>query len=181
MKLKKFFHASAGFTLIEIVVTLAIIAIIFSVAANGFNRSNSESNVRSATELLASDLRAAALYALNSEQFQLQAPNGWGIYFDLGTETYTIFADLDNDRVYDTNEKFKSTTLGRNVSISAVCFSACGTINGSVYFSTADVVPYYDNIQITNATGDLTIDIIDAVTSTTKVIAVNAFAAVTIE
>jgi len=181
MKLKNSSYAKSGFTLIEIVVTLAIIAIIFTIAANGFNRSNSDTNVRAAAETLTSDLRTAALYALNSEQFQLQTPYGWGVYFDLGANTYTIFADLDNDKSYDTNEKFKSVVLTKNISISAVCFSACGTINGSVDFSIPNVTPYYDNIQITNATNDLTIDLTDAVTSTTKVVAVNSFGGVTIQ
>lgn len=183
MKPKKFLPAESGFTLIEIVVTLSIIAVIFAIASTSFNRVNSESNLRAAAEALTSDLRAAALSALNSEQFQLQTPAGWGIYIDGVNESYTIFADVDADKAYDTNEKFKTVNLGRNITNPAVYFEAVGIPNdqGAVLFSDATAQPYYKTTLITNLTGDLQIELKDEVSSALMSVWVNPFGAITIE
>jgi prepilin-type N-terminal cleavage/methylation domain-containing protein len=171
-----------GFTLLEITVTLAIIAIIFSIVANGFNRTNSESNLRATADTLASDIRAAALNALNSEQFQLQSPNGWGVRFDIGSNsTYTIFADLNNNRVYDTNEKFKTVEIGRNITIAGICFTLCASVNGSLDFTIADGVVYYDNTAVTNITGPVTVNLQDNVIGATEDVEINSLGGVSVQ
>ncbi len=156
-------------------------AIIFSIAAGGFNRMNSNSNLSAVAQNMASDITTVALSALHSDTFQLQTPYGWGVYFDVGNNSYTIFADLDNDKTYDLNEKFKEVRLTRNISISSVCFTVCATVNGSLDFTVLATLAYYDNTQITTITDDLTIDVTDAVSGVTKVISVNSFGAVSLQ
>jgi len=181
MKPKKFSPAERGFTLIEIVVTLAIIAVIFAIASTSFNRVNSESNLRAAAESLTSDLRAAALSALNSEQFQLQTAPGWGVYLDDTGNSYTVFADFDGDKAYDSNEKFKTTVFSKNIDLGAIYFNSLGHTNGAVYFYDATAEPRFKGTIITSGTGDLEIQLDDLVSAARKSIWVNPFAAVTIE
>lgn len=170
-----------GFTLIEILVTVAIMAILMTIAANGFNRSNSKQNLKAAADMLASDIQATALSALNSEQYQLQTPGGWGIYMGLTTGSYIVYADFDNDKVYDENEMFKTVTLTKNIVISEICFSACDTVNNSLDFNIVDAVPSYATTLITNITGDLEVTLRDNITNVTMVVSVNPFGGVSVE
>ncbi len=170
-----------GFTLIEILVTIAIMAILMTVAANGFNRSNSKQNLKAAADALASEAQAVALSALNSEQYQLQTAGYWGIYFDLTNNAYVVFADLDSDQVYDTNEKFKSVTLSKNIHITSICFTLCATADGGLTFVAGTAVPAYQATAITNITGDLIIELTDSVTSAVSNVAVNPFGGVSVE
>lgn len=170
-----------GFTLIEILVTVGIMAILMTIAANGFNRSNSKQNLKAAADALASEIQATALAALNSHQYQLQTPGGWGVHIGLTTASYTVFADFDNDKVYDLNEKVKTVNLGKNIVISEVCFTLCDTLDNSLDFNIVDAVPSYATVAITNATDDLEVTLIDNVTNATTVVSVNPFGGVSVE
>ncbi len=174
-------RSRAGFTLIEIMVTLSIMAIIFSIAANGFNRMNSKSNLKSASELLVSDIRSTALMAVNSEQFQLQSPAGWGIYFDGGTGTYTIFADLDGGFDYDNKEKFRTVTLSRNIALLGLSFNFTGTPSGSLFFTAVTAAPRFGGLVFDDTTGDFGVQLIDNISSEIQDISVNSLGTVSLE
>ncbi len=173
--------SSKGFTLIEIIVTVTIIAIIFSIGATGFNRMNSNSNLNAALQNMASDISITALSALHSDTFQLQTPANWGVNLAIGSNSYTVFADFDNDSVYDTNEKFKTVLIGRNISITSICFTVCASLDGALTFDVPSAVPSYQGTPITTATDDLTIELTDAISGQVKHVSVNTFGAVSIE
>ncbi len=170
-----------GFTLIEILVTVGIMAILMTIAANGFNRSNSKQNLKAAADVLASEIQTTALSALNSQQHQLQSPGYWGIYFDLTNNAYIVFADLDSDQVYDTNEKFKSFVLTKNIHITSICFTICATVDGGLTFVAGSAVPAYQGTAITNLTGDLIIELTDSVTSAVAEVSLNPFGGVSVQ
>lgn len=170
-----------GFTLIEILVTVAIMAILMTVAANGFNRSNSKQNLKAAADALAGDMQSTALAALNSQQHQLQTAGYWGIHFDLAADTYIIFADFDSDQVYDTNEKFKSVTLSKNIHITAICFTVCGVADGDLAFAAGTAIPAYQGTVITNLTGDMSVELTDSVTSAVADVILNPFGGVSVQ
>lgn len=172
--------AKKGFTLIEITVTLAIVAVILSIAASGFNRINSKSNLNSAAQVLASDLRAAALAAVNSEQLQLQDPQGWGIFLSAVSDSYTVFADFDGDKSYDTNGKFKGVDLAKNINIDYMSFQSSGWPSGSVFFASATAAPYWETNAITSAETFFII-LSDSVTSDTEEVHVNSLGVVSVE
>jgi prepilin-type N-terminal cleavage/methylation domain-containing protein len=136
----------SGFTLVEIIVVLGIIALVAGLGFINFQASNNSSTTFSASrDVLTSDIRLAADKALNEERFQGQRPTGWGVQFIGGYNTYTMFADLDGDRVYDTNEKFKSGKLNQDLKIFP---SYGGVLTGSVVFNTGDGKTYFNNNQL---------------------------------
>lgn len=144
----------AGFTLLEIVVTIAIMAFIFGAILVNFNSGSARSNVTRGVEGLSSDLRAAAQKALLAEDFQRRSPTGWGIYFDCPNNRYTVFADFNGDRLYQPVEKYKLVEMPSNSKLVKAQYSTMeysGTF--SIFFKKVTTVPYFENNKVKNITG----------------------------
>lgn len=136
----------AGFTIVEIIVVLGIIAIIIGLGFINFQASNDSSVALSTSrDIVASDLRLAADKALLGERFQGKDPIGWGVQFDGGDNEYKIFADLDGDRIYDSNERYKSVELTQGIKVYP---SYSGVTSGSVLFNTQTGKIYFNNTQL---------------------------------
>jgi prepilin-type N-terminal cleavage/methylation domain-containing protein len=179
---KKFLANQRGFTLVEIMTTLTIIVVILSVSASGMNRLNSRSNLKLVSSVLVSDLRNTAMSALNAQQYQLQATNNWGIRLEsLVTPTYyVIFADLDNDKTYDLNEKVKTVTLSKNIKLGCINFNSACDAYGDIVFNNETGIPYFNTIPVTSATDNVEITLYDDVTSETEYISVNTLGVITL-
>ncbi|MCX6792614.1 MAG: prepilin-type N-terminal cleavage/methylation domain-containing protein [Candidatus Falkowbacteria bacterium] len=171
---------SAGFTLIEIVTTLAIVAVIFSIAVSSSNRMSSRSNINLVTESLVSDIRTTAMSAMNSEQFQTQSPIYWGIRLktDETPANYTVFADTNGDSFYNNNEKFKAIFLNKNIRLNCTTFHNQCWGTGSVLFTAGEAKPYFegggDVLGVDTKNGDVSIELEDITTGDKKVIVINA-------
>jgi len=116
-KKQRFF---SGFTLIEVLVTLGIVAIL-SYSLLGYNRSSEKINVLNRySQRLLTDLRTAQNMAIQTQQYDGQSVQGWGVHFD--PSTYKIFADLsDGSRAYLEPVNLPSY-LSLNSSISDIVF-----------------------------------------------------------
>lgn len=167
----------SGFTLIEIVIAMAIIAVVFSMAIAGTNRMSSRSNLNLIAEALTSNLRSTAMSALNSEQFQLQVPVAWGVQIEANATPsyYTIFADLDGDLSYDQNEKVRTVILDKNIKFLCTNFNGDCYLSGAVAFNLSSALPAFNGTDITTMTGDITIQLEDITNSETRNIVVNIF------
>jgi type IV fimbrial biogenesis protein FimT len=104
-----------GFTLVELMIVLAIVGILLSVAAPGMRTyiSNSSSNSLSSTLLI--DIMYARNHAISNEVIVKMIPTGAG--FTTGSSTlspttsgvnwgrgWSIFVDTDDDDILDPNE-----------------------------------------------------------------------------
>ena len=141
---KKITIFPSGFTLFEVIITLAIMIVVFSLAISEIKTTNSRSNLTLTTENLVSDLRTTVMSALNSETLQLKTPTSWGVYFSTGStaSTYTIFADLNSDGSYNSNEKFKTITLASNLSIPCVSVGISSCVSpATVLFNVPNAKP----------------------------------------
>jgi prepilin-type N-terminal cleavage/methylation domain-containing protein len=180
MRLLKFSQAK-GFTLIEIVVTLGIMAIILTVGSFGSNIFNSKANLNSAAELMTSDLRTTALMAVNAQQFQDQITSGWGVYLDTATNSYTVFADLDNNSVYNNKEKFKTVKLPRNIIINNLQFKGNNLNQGSLYFQANNATPFFEAVSFSSDPYNLNIQLSNKETSDVVSIYVNSLGMVNLQ
>ena len=85
-----------GFTLIEILVVLAIIVVITGVVIFNIGSERQNSALLRSAQKLSLDLRRAQSFALSSKVFKTSGvPCGWGAHFNgVGSDNYIIFADL---------------------------------------------------------------------------------------
>jgi len=151
MMKKRTSKQQAGFTIVEIIVVLGIIAIIIGLGLINFQVANDSSTTFSASrDLLLSDLRLTADKALNGERFQGQEPVGWGVYFPGGHNTYIMFADLDGDRVYDANEKFRFVKLNSDLKVYTLFGGTTNdeSLESTVVFNTGDGKTYFNNTEL---------------------------------
>ena len=82
-----------GFTLIELIVSISIITLITGAFLTNYHSTNKRSELANSAQKMASDIRLAQQFGLNTKQFSGAVPKGgWGAYFNKATPFfYTIF------------------------------------------------------------------------------------------
>ena len=118
---------SKGFTLIELIVVMAIIAIMTGIVFANYRNSQQQLALQRAASKLAQDVRRAQEMAMASEAFEGSIPEGgYGVYFTIiEPDHYILFADANGDREYDKdaipkNELVEDIKIEKGVSIKAL-------------------------------------------------------------
>lgn len=83
--------AQTGFTLLELMVVIAIIATITGMAIPSFNSYINNQNLRQAQDQIKSDIRGVQIRALNGVKQNLASPTYWGIAFQKEIGRYSYF------------------------------------------------------------------------------------------
>lgn len=90
-----------GFTLVEMLVSIAIIAAISGASLVYFRGGNRNWALIRATQAFTQDIRRASNMALSSPKIICNSveysPQGYGIYFNAAASTYALFAALESD------------------------------------------------------------------------------------
>jgi prepilin-type N-terminal cleavage/methylation domain-containing protein len=120
--------SNAGFTLVELMVSLAIMVIILAVVSVNYRKFDSGMTLTNLAYDVGLSIRKAQTYglsvrgvAVNSTQ-SFQYP--YGIHFDNSSpKSYFIFADMNDNQVYDsgTDTKVDSYTIKGPFSITSLC------------------------------------------------------------
>ncbi len=147
----KYVSKNSGFSLLEIIVVMAIIAIMVTVFVPGQSKNRDKKALILETEQVANDIRSARSYTFNTTSFNGSGPpaGGFGIHFTKDSNSYIIFADKDLplDRTYSgASEKYQEITLSEGVKILNL------EINGAPIGVPADIVfiPPYGVTYINN-------------------------------
>jgi len=92
-----------GFTLVELLITIAIITILASVSFVGYGQRQKAVALQKEANILVSKIEEVREMAISARYFHNDLPaGGYGIYFDSSSpNSYIIFADCDKDRFYD--------------------------------------------------------------------------------
>lgn len=91
-----------GFTLLETLVTVAIIIILTGIVFGTHRTGQQQLILQRATNKVAQDVRRAQGMALAAEKFHGAVPKGgYGVSFTNNTTSYILFADCNNDQFYN--------------------------------------------------------------------------------
>ena len=95
----------AGFTLVEMLVTISIFIIIFTLVSVNFRRGERLESFRLATQQLASNLRQAQTLALTGIGGEESMSQAYGVYFNLDNpDQYITFSDDNGNYLYNQGE-----------------------------------------------------------------------------
>ncbi len=169
-----------GFTLIEMLVSIAILALLSTVIIANYRAGQRQVNVQNAANQLASDLRVAQNYTLSGkENASGNFPTGgWGVHLVNGNASYILFADNNGNYTYDAGEEFKTLNLPNKTQISAIQINGSDTSPLDIVFEPPDPTTYIDGTKNNN---DAEITLIETDSSKTKKVKVNCFGLIEVE
>lgn len=110
-----------SFTLIELLVVIGIITLLSAIILPNYRTGQTQFALQRSASKLAQDLRRAGEMAMSAKEFS-GAPGtfkgGYGIYLNISEPNhYVLFADLDNDRIFDSGEGVETLELEKKVII----------------------------------------------------------------
>ena len=127
---KKILKNNSGFTLAELMVSVAVIVIVSAMTLVNFRSTNNNAASSMAVQKLASDIRMVQGWALSLKDFNGSSPDGgWGIRFLKGEGSYIVFADIDGSKKYRAsedgtvnNENYKVVKILNNIKVNTLKF-----------------------------------------------------------
>lgn len=110
-------HNDRGFTLIEIMVTMAIVGVVSAIAIPNMIGWRGEHKLRGAVNNLVSDMQLAKIRAIREAETV-------AVVFDPATNSYSMFIDLNQDWILDPDEQqFRNVTLPAGVNLQSTTFA----------------------------------------------------------
>lgn len=164
-----------GFTYVELLVSVFIIALMTGLFMVNYNNTNKRSQLGMIKQKLASDIRLAQNYSLGSKTYDdVNTPaGGWGAHFEINNPEYIIFADKadknlpNGNKAYDEGEAVEIKILPAGITINSL--SPADTVD--IIFFPPDPVTYVNGSTINNAQ----ITLRENINNSTAVITVNSF------
>lgn len=127
-------HDKTGFTLIELIIVMAIMGIMFAVTVPQYSKIRDSKALSLGEEQVVNDIRMVQNYAYSILKNDGSFPvGGYGINFLKDSNEYVIFADKDGDMEYDgAIETFEKTKLSRDVKIISLKVNSTEEVDGAV-------------------------------------------------
>jgi prepilin-type N-terminal cleavage/methylation domain-containing protein len=122
-----------GFSIMEMLVTIAIITIIAGVILGNYNRLGSAEAARNSGRDISSLLREAQAYAVGRRETSSGSgvfDKNYGVWVQKGTTgSVQLFVDLDNSNTFTAGERIASPISLTRVNVDQLCGGADCTIN----------------------------------------------------
>lgn len=167
----------AAFTLIELIVAISIIAIVVGVFLANYYGGETQSQLVNATSGLMRDLRTAQTKGAVNANYGPDIPFGWGINLVSSSSKYTIFADVNGNRILDDSTEAsvvkgsKEITLPEGITISSITNSPMNI----VFYSEQGVLKTSMTDGSVSLDSPVEIVLQEASTGETKTVYVNPF------
>jgi len=165
-------YSQRGFTIIEVIVGVAIIGMIAGLFLTNYRGGGIRTDLIGSAQKLASDTRLAQNFSLGTREFNGVAPQGgWGVHFDVSIpDSYIIFADNDGDYEYDIDgEKYSDANLSPNITIIDITVDGISVNDLDIVFSPPDPKTYINGAD--DKTARITLK--ESFNNTNKIIEVN--------
>jgi len=147
---KKRVETNRGFTLVELVVSVGIIAIITSLVLTNHSRFNGTIFLTNQAYDVALTIREAQIFGLSVQEFKNGSPTfevGYGVHFNtVANDEFFIYADIDKSGKYEdgTDEKIDTLYLTRGNTIGRFCATPPGLSENC-----SDVVSGLNTLDVT--------------------------------
>lgn len=129
-----------GYTLIELIVSVAILSIMTSIILANYHGGATTSELDIAAQDLVSEIRKVQSYALSYKEYNgtIQSQGGWGIRLTdepaANPENLVLFFDINNSGKYDSaTEYFFEKPIGKNVYVSSLIFDGTPATNSYLW------------------------------------------------
>lgn len=131
-----------GFSIIEVIVSMAIISVITTMVMVRYSSFNSSSLLRNQAYEIALDIREAQVFATSIRSDSNEFREEYGVRFDTTageTQQYTFWRDIGTDEppVFNSGEALNVLGLDSRFAVYAICFN--GAAVGSCSATTADI------------------------------------------
>lgn len=129
-----------GFSLVELIVAVAVISILLTVTIVNYTNQRKEKTLFFAARQLAADIRIAQSNAVNVlERGGIIPEGGYGIALSQGSNEYKLFSDFNNDKLYTSlyvpDELISNTGLPSGVVVSQLKKDGGSTANIDIAFT----------------------------------------------
>lgn len=130
----------AGFTVMELVVSIGVIAVLSALFLVGYRSAGQDSDLRMSAGQLMNSIRVAQSRTLGAVAYEGDVPEGgWGIHLDEDRGTYIIYADVNENFSYDgESEKWQARELPDDTHISSIDVSS----SVDIVFEPPDPITY---------------------------------------
>jgi len=143
---------SKSFTLVELLVAVGIIILLTALVLPDYRAGERQFALQRSASKLAQDLRRAEEMAMSAKE-PPTAPDtfkgAYGINFQTNSSNYILFADLDNDQIYDSGEEIETLPLEKKVKISNLSPASPLTISFTPPDPTVNINPSDSLVTIT--------------------------------
>ena len=118
--------SGAGFTLIELIVVVGILAVISGITLTSYSKFGGQILLRNLAYDVALSVRQAQVYGISARSFfGSQFTSGHGVYFNLleGNNQFFLYADVDGNNFFTNiaTEWIETYAIGRGYTIDRLC------------------------------------------------------------
>ncbi len=126
------YSAHAGFTLIELIVVVGILAVISGITLTSYSRFGGQVLLRNLAYDVALSIRQAQVYGISARSFLgSQFSSGHGVYFSFleGNDQFFMYADVDGNNFFTSiaTEWIETYAIGRGYTIESLCVPSGAT------------------------------------------------------
>ncbi len=137
-----------SFTLIEMLISFIVLAILAGIIIISPGKGANIYRLKNASFELISQIDKARAFSLSNIKFNnLTFSGGWGINFNINNNFYIIFADINQNKYFDANEKSETIYLFDNLLISELKVNSLSVNTLDIIFEPPNIKIYINGIE----------------------------------
>lgn len=127
------------FTTIDLLISISIIIVLTGMFLLNYRMQGKIRDLTDACNIIIQRIRKAQNMAMAQSKFGASLPLSYGLYFELGKDTFDIFADIDGDYWPDAGEGVESIFLPLTIQISNIEIDGGNVDPGRINFLLKDM------------------------------------------